>query len=102
MEKRKKAIKAFPDKARQEAGYQLNRVQHGLEPSDWKPMTSVGSGVIEIRLHRPFEHRVLYVAKFEEGIYALHAFTKKTQKTQKRDLEIAKKAYSEVLKRRKK
>lgn len=100
--KTREAIKAFPESARREAGHQLHRVQHSLKPSDWKPMTSVGPGVIEIRLHRPFEHRVLFVAKFQEGIYVLHAFRKKTQKTPKRDLEIAIKAYGEILQRRKK
>lgn len=71
------------------AGYQLWLVQLGLEPNDWKPMASVGPGVREIRIHTDAEHRVLYVAKFEEGVYVLHAFEKKTPKTPQRDLQIA-------------
>jgi phage-related protein len=67
-------LRAFPEVARREAGYQLRRVQEGLLPDDWKPMPSVGAGVEEIRLHSGVEHRVLYVAKFEEAIYVLHAF----------------------------
>jgi phage-related protein len=60
-------LRGFPDDARREAGHQLHQVQHGLEPADWKPMTSVGPGVREIRVHTATEHRVLYVAKFGEA-----------------------------------
>lgn len=87
----------FDVRARQQAGYQLRRVQQGLLPSDWKPMGSIGPGVMEIRLHEPHEHRVIYVAKFGEAVYVLHAFEKKTRKTDKQDVEIARKAYREVL-----
>jgi len=83
-------VKAFPEGARKEAGYQLHRVQQGLDPSDWKPMKAIGGGVREIRLHGESEHRVIYVAKFEESVYVLHGFTKKTQTTAKRDIELAK------------
>jgi phage-related protein len=98
----KSKIQNFHVRARQQAGYQLRRVQQGLLPNDWKPMASIGGGAIEIRLHEPYEHRVIYVAKFEEAVYVLHAFEKKTQKTGKRDVEIAEKAYRQVLDLRKK
>lgn len=94
------SIKKFPKEARDDAGYQLFKVQQGSEPDDWKPMASIGSGAIEIRLHHPFEHRVIYVAKFEDGIYVLHAFPKKTQKTPKREIEAAKRAYGELMSQR--
>jgi phage-related protein len=71
------------------AGYQLWRVQLGVEPSDWKVMPTVGSGVQEIRIRTEVEHRVLYVAKFEEGVYVLHSFQKRTQQTARRDIQIA-------------
>ncbi len=64
-------------------------------------MQSIGSGVFEIRLHRPHEYRIIYVAKFQEAIYVLHAFGKKTQKTVKREIEAANKAYVEMIQRRK-
>ncbi len=83
-------LRAFPGGPRREAGYQLDRVQYGLEPSDWKPMTAVGSGVREIRIHRDGQYRVIYVAKINNAIHVLHAFQKKTQKTRKQDVEIAK------------
>ena len=92
----------FQEEARREAGFQLRLVQKGLEPEDWKPMPSVGLGVMEIRIHEPHEHRVIYVAKFPEAIYVLHAFEKKTQKTPQRDIETARKAYAEIQKQRKK
>lgn len=79
----------FPPEARRIAGYELRRVQRGEMPTDWKPMTSVGSGVGEIRVHTALEHRVLFVAKFEEAVYVLHAFEKKSRKTRDADLALA-------------
>ncbi len=89
-------IREFPDTARRETGLQLDRLQRGLEPLDWKPMSSVGVGVREIRIQQEGQFRVIYIAKFSEAIYVLHAFTKKTQKTNQHDLEIAKKALQEL------
>ena len=85
----REAIRGFPEGARQVAGFQLWRVQCGLEPNDSKPMPSVGSGVQEIRIHTGTEHRVLYIAKFAEAVYVLHAFDKRTQRTARDDLDLA-------------
>jgi phage-related protein len=82
-------LRRFPDDARVVAGFQLRRVQGGLEPNDWKPMPSVGPGVREIRIHTGLEHRVLYVARLAEGVYVLHAFEKRSRKTAKTDLDLA-------------
>ncbi|HEV8712298.1 MAG TPA: type II toxin-antitoxin system RelE/ParE family toxin [Candidatus Binatia bacterium] len=95
-------VRAFPDEARQEAGFQLRRVQKGLSPSDWKPMTTVGAGVIEIRIHTTEEYRVFYVAKFAEAVYVLHAFTKQTQKTPQHDIDLAQRRYAELVRTRSK
>ena len=89
-------VQAFPAEARRATGYQLRRVQQGLMPTDWKPLSSVGSGVLEIRLHGSVEHRVLYIAKFSEAIYVLHAFEKKTQKTRMADLTTARKRLKDL------
>ena len=83
---------------RRDAGYQLYRLQQGLTPSDWKPMTSVGRGVYEIRLRSKQEHRVFYVAKFKDAVYVLHAFEKKTQKTRQADIELGQRRLAAVLK----
>lgn len=84
------AIRSFPTSARREAGFQLGQVQAGSEPDDWKPMTSVGSGVREIRIRDSAgAFRVLYVATFVDAIYVLHAFQKKSQATPKRDIDLA-------------
>lgn len=93
-------VRTFPDAARREAGHQLHRLQLGLEPSDWKPMSSVGAGVAEIRIHERGEYRVLYVAKFAEAIYALHAFPKKSQQTRQAEIEIARRNLADVLRHR--
>jgi phage-related protein len=81
-------LRAFPALARRLTGFQLRRVQQGLEPDDWKPMPTVGPGVREIRIHIVGAHRVFYIATRTEAIYVLHAFEKKTQKTTVRDLQI--------------
>lgn len=86
-------LKEFPAEARRAAGFELGSVQRGLDPSDWKPMKEVGPGVREIRIHVLGEWRVLYVAKFAEDIYVLHAFQKKTQKTKRGDIELAQTRY---------
>ena len=96
-----KDLLSFPDEPRRDAGYQLGFVQLGFEPSDCKPMSSIGQGVKEIRIHVEGEFRVLYIAKYEEAIYVLHAFQKKTQKTPKRDIDIAKTRFRELERERK-
>lgn len=90
-------IREFPDEARQETGHQLRRVQSGREPDDWKPMTSVGAGVHEIRIHNDGEFRVLYVAKFAEAVYVLHAFQKKTRKTSQKDIDLSSNRYRAIV-----
>jgi len=94
-------LRGLPDDARRNAGYQLRRVQEGLEPNDWKAMADVGPGVKEIRLHTRTQHRVFYVASFPEAVYVLHAFEKKSQKTSKRDLELGQKRYGDLVEARK-
>jgi len=92
-------LRAFPLAARREAGYQLERVQRGLEPDDWKPMASIGPGVKEIRIcDAAGTFRVIYVARFADAIFVLHCFQKKTQKTRKTDLDLAAKRYRELIK----
>jgi phage-related protein len=94
-------LRGFPQSARGEIGYQLSLVQAGRQAIDWKPMSTVGSGVIEIRVHAEGEDRVFYVAKFEDSTYVLHVFAKKTRKTSALDVELGKKRYRELLERRK-
>jgi phage-related protein len=89
-------LRKFPKEAMREAGRQLNQLQQGREPDDWKPMSSIGLGVMEIRIHRPHEHRVIYIAKFAQAVYVQHVFGKKTQKTAGRDLKIARAAYAKI------
>lgn len=93
-------VKRFANDVKQEIGYNLDKVQRGFKPHDWKPMSSVGRGVSEIRIHDKSEFRVLYVAKFEDSVYVLHAFVKKSQQTLKRDLDLARQRYTEMLEMR--
>jgi phage-related protein len=92
-------LRAFPVLARREAGHQIDQVQQGKEPDDWKPMPSVGSGVQEIRIRDAAgTFRVIYVARFAAAIYVLHCFQKKTRKTSKTDLDLAVKRYRDLTK----
>ena len=92
-------LRAFPVSARREAGHQLDQVQHGREPDDWKPMNTVGQGVREIRIRDAAgAFRVLYVAKFADAVYVLHCFQKTTQKTRKTDLDLAGERYRDLMK----
>jgi phage-related protein len=72
-------IQAFPNDARQVAGFQLYRVQRGLDSNDWKPMPNVGSGVKEIRVHTDLEHRVLYTANLADAIYVSACFREENE-----------------------
>lgn len=90
-------LRSFPLEARREAGFQLDKVQQGKEPDDWKPFEQVGSGAKEIRVSSDDKaYRVLYVAKFGDAVYVLHCFQKTTQQTSKRDKELAEKRYREL------
>ena len=95
-------LRAFPKDSRKEAGFQQGKVQAGLEPTDWKPFDDVGAGTKEIRIKDASGiYRVMYVAKFEEAVYVLHCFRKKTQATSKQDKEIVGARYRAAVKARK-
>ena len=93
-------VRAFPRDARRLTGFQLRRVQQGLDPVDWKALPSVGPGVREIRIHTALEHRVLYLARFVEAIYVLHAFEKRTRRTPKRDLKLGRQRFQALVSQR--
>jgi phage-related protein len=94
------ALRSFPDEARREAGFQIDRVQRGLDPDSWKPMKTVGHGVREIRVvDASGAFRVIYLAILSDAVYVLHAFQKKTQATAKRDLDVATRRYMELMRR---
>lgn len=93
-------LRAFPADAKRRSGFQLRRVQQGLDPDDWKPMTSVGAGVREIRIQTGLAHRVFYVATFEEAVYVLHAFEKRTRKTPQHDVTLAQNRFRALVKKR--
>lgn len=93
-------LREFPAEARSDAGYQLERVQRGDEPADWKPMPSIGLGVNEIRVRVRGAYRVVYVAKFAGAIYVLHVFEKKSRKTDRADVDLSRRRYRALLTRR--
>jgi len=93
-----KCLRDFPADARQDAGWQLELLQRGKQPSDFKPMPDIGKGVEEIRVWDDAgTFRVIYTARLADAVYVLHAFQKKTQTTAKRDIEIAKARFAKLM-----
>ena len=92
-------LRAFPAAARRAMGYQIDNLQHGFEADDWKPMTSVGPGVREIRVRvESGAWRTVYVASMPSAVYVLHCFKKKTPQTSQPDIELARKRFKELVK----
>jgi phage-related protein len=90
-------LREFPEDARHDAGYQLELVQRGEQPNDFKPMPSIGKGVEELRVKdESGSYRVVYTARFAGAVYVLHAFQKKTQLTSRRDIEIARQRFTQL------
>lgn len=100
----RRELSAFPEMARHDAGYNLWLVQDGDMPEDWKSLDTIGPGVYEIRVRSRFpaaEYRVLYVAKFDEAVYVLHAFQKTTRKTSQHNIDVGRARYAELMQMRK-
>ena len=93
-----KSLREFPEDAKHYVGYQLDKVQRGEQPDDFKPMPTIGKGVEEIRVRDDSGiYRVIYTARLADTVYVLHAFQKKTQTTAKRDIALASKRYAELM-----
>ena len=91
-------LRAFPAAARRAMSYQIDNLQHGFEADDWKPMTSVGPGVREIRVRvESGAWRTVYVASMPSAVYVLHCFQKKSQKTLNSDIDLARTRLNELM-----
>jgi len=92
------ALREFPREARQNAGYRLEQLQRGKTPNDFKPMPAIGKGEEEIRVwDESGTYRVIYTARLKDAVYVLHAFQKKTQTTPKRDLDVARRRFQQLM-----
>ena len=98
----KEDICQFSEEARKKVGFQLRAIQKGEDPSDFKSIPTIGKGTQEIRIWTGDTYRVFYVARFAEAIYVLHAFQKKTQQTSRKDIELGKQRYQQMMKFREK
>ena len=94
-------LRDCPKEVRHEVGVELRLIQNGENPRNWKPMSGVGSGAIEICVKAGKEYRVFTVAKFEEAIYVLHVFVKKSRQTPPGHIDIAKKRFKQLKEERK-
>jgi phage-related protein len=91
-------LREFPEDARHDAGFQLDKVQRGEQPSDFKPMPSIGKGVEELRVWDDAgTYRVIYTARLQNSVYVLHAFQKTTRATAQRDIVLARERYAELM-----
>ena len=93
-------VRSFAPEPRRRTGQELRRVQAGRLPIDWKPMPGIGPGVNELRVRVGGAYRVIYVAKFAEAVYVLHAFEKKSRKTARLDVELARQRYRNLVRER--
>ena len=94
-------LREFPEDARNDAGFQLEHVQRGEQPDNFKPMPSIGKGVEEIRVRDDSGiYRVIYTARIADAVYVLHAFQKKTQATSKRDMATARERFAQLRRER--
>lgn len=83
-------LQGLPALARSDLGFQLGLVQQGIEPTDWKPMTTVGPGVREIRVRdEDGAFRLIYLAAVADRVLVLHVFQKKTQRTPQAAIDLA-------------
>lgn len=89
-------IRDFPHEVRRELGRQLLRIQHGMDPQDWKPMKGVGAGVREVRINIGGQYRAFYVTNIGNAVYVLHAFRKKGQKTSPKDLAQGQRRFKQI------
>src|SRR5437867_1114342 len=97
-----RCVRDFPADVRQDAGYQLDRLQRGLQPEDFKPMPTIGKGVDEIRIRDESGiYRVIYTARLADAVVVLHAFQEQSQRTSQRDIAIVKARFQEMMKDRK-
>ena len=91
-------LRRFPAAARSQSGFQLDKVQRGEDPDDWKPMPTIGPGVREIRIREAAgAFRVIYVAQIDQALHVLHCFQKKTERTSLKDLQLARQRLREVM-----
>jgi phage-related protein len=96
-------LREFPEIARRRSGFQLQLVQSGRDPDDWKPMATVGSGCREIRVRDPQgTYRMFYVAVMSDVVFVLHCFQKKTQKTAKSDLDLGRQRFKAMVEKERK
>jgi phage-related protein len=94
-------LREFPDEARHDAGYQIDKLQRGQKPDDFKPMPAIGKGVEELRVWDDAgTWRVIYLTRLADAVYILHAFQKKTRTTAKRDIDIARQRLAQLRKER--
>ena len=90
-------VRSFPKAIREDLGADLRRLQLGEKPLDSRSMKSIGPGVFELRQRdNKGWYRLIYLARVGDTLFMLHAFVKKSAKTGRNDLAIAKNRWKVV------
>lgn len=86
----KEVISWFPDKAKQNLGFQLRLLQQGRQPTDYRPMNTVGPGVFELRdQDERTWYRVIYLSRIRDVVHVLHCFEKRSRATPMKEINTA-------------
>jgi phage-related protein len=86
----KEVISSFPDAVRSNLGFDLRLLQEGQQPTDYRPMSSVGPGVFELRdQDERAWYRVIYLSRVHGVIHVLHCFEKRSRETPMREINTA-------------
>lgn len=92
-------IRGLPTGVKSDIGFQIDKLQDGELPNDFKPMSGIGPGVEEIRIwDRSGTYRVIYTARRPEAVYVLHVFQKTSEQTSQHDLDVAKHRFAQIRK----
>lgn len=94
-------VRAFPEEVRREVGHALHLAQLGEKSPAAKPLRGFkGAGVLEVvEALEGNAYRAVYTVRFASGVYALHAFQKKSHRgiaTDRRDIELVEKRLREA------
>jgi phage-related protein len=93
----KEVISSFPEEARQNLGFQLRLLQQGQQPTDYRPMSTVGPGVFELRdQDERAWYRVIYLSRIRDVVHVLHCFQKKSRETPVREINTARQRFKSV------
>ncbi len=93
----KEVVSSFPEEARQNLGFQLRLLQQGQQPTDYRPMSTIGPGVFELRdQDERAWYRVIYLSRVRSVVHVLHSFEKRSRETPAKEIRTARQRFKAV------